>query len=167
MNRQQVQPVDIRKGDLIRWEKDPANRGLCAVEFSAGSDGYRYSNTGQHYLLARAPKPPLELPDKPTLGWIDAVGEKSLAVVGVKLPSYATPDPIYIRIDAGGHRWDRINRITAFTPAIAVPKAALDELRSLHKEDGQKSDAAGMTPYEWWQAAGRFLDAIDTANDDT
>ena len=72
--KQPIEPSEIRKGDLIRWEDDrPAgdSNGIGAIEFTAKSDGYEWRENGAHYLLDR-PNPVVELPSEPTLGWLTA-----------------------------------------------------------------------------------------------
>lgn len=59
--KQKIDPKDIRKGDLIRWERDsPGEYDQRAVEYLSACDGTHWSyNPGQHYLLDR-PEPPFE-----------------------------------------------------------------------------------------------------------
>lgn len=112
---------EIRKGDLIRWEAGDnlPYPGYAAVEITADRDGKGLSNVGQHYLLDR-PAPPVQLPEKPTLGWVAVKGgdirlgcwyESGLAVV------------------AQGVNGVETKRVESFTPAVAIPTEALDQLR--------------------------------------
>ena len=59
--KQKIDPKDVRKGDLIRWEKEsPTEYGTNAVEYRSEYAGTPWSyNPGQHYLLER-PEPPFE-----------------------------------------------------------------------------------------------------------
>ena len=110
---------EIRKGDLIRWED-----GENAHEYRAVV-GTGKSNLGGAYFLLDRPEPAIELPTEPTLGWATVQPKhwrESITCLhewrhrGGQLVS--TVAPVYFAED-----------ITAFTPATAIPSAALGELR--------------------------------------
>lgn len=141
--RTPIDPADIKAGDLIRWERDFPGAGYNALEVVASRDGQNISPYGQHYLLDR-PKPPVGLPTEPTLGWAEYRGHRYLEV--------------WERNEAPGMS-DRVvtactgfGPITAFTPATAVPTAALNELRRR------------VTCYGEGSPTSEFLAAVDEAN---
>lgn len=146
-----IDPKNIRAGDLIRWES--ATRHGTANEYRATGGEGDFMEQGRLYLLDR-PKPVVDIPSTPTLGWIDATaGGTSLAVVGIGNIGYdLDKGPHYARVRRGGG-WDLSSEITAFTEAVAVPKAALYVLRAAVLEHG----ADGPTR--------NFLTAIDNAGD--
>jgi hypothetical protein len=115
-----IEPADIRKGDLIRWEQEPSLISEYAIEYRATEDGYFQSVTGQHYLLDR-PSPPVELPTEPTLGWLENVYGARI------LKHWFRGEGVAEAFD--GDRWNFTKEVIAFTPAVGVPKVALDELR--------------------------------------
>lgn len=147
-----IKPEDIRKGDAIRYEPDVPGV-VIAQEYRAVRDGHSYlpqALGGQHYLLDR-PAPKVELPETPTLGWGTWSGGPYLAVWqsnGAKL----------LAVDDHGERDGDAGYIESFTEAVAVPKAALDELR----------EAAWPQPYppthHYRTALRTFLAAVDEAN---
>ena len=110
-----IEPADIRKGDLIRWEQEPSLVSEYAIEYRATEDGYFQSVTGQHYLLDR-PSPPVELPTEPTLGWLENVYGARI------LKHWFRGEGVAEAFD--GDRWNFTKEVIAFTPAVAVPKAA-------------------------------------------
>jgi len=60
--KQKIEPADIRKGDLIRWELGGPKRGynVAAVEYLASYERAPWRlHDGTHYLLHR-PEPPFE-----------------------------------------------------------------------------------------------------------
>lgn len=142
-----IEPADIRKGDLIRWEQEPSLVSEYAIEYRATEDGYFQSVTGQHYLLDR-PTPPVELPTEPTLGWLENVYGARI------LKHWFRGEGVAEAFD--GDRWNFTKEVIAFTPAVAVPKAALDELQANHDCSGPLSCLRGHVD--------DFLAAVDEAN---
>ena len=150
--RVEIQPSDIRLGDLIRWEKDPANEGSTqAIEWTVTDSSGRSEYSGKHYLLDR-PKQTIVLPDIPTLGWVTfADGSKRVGLV---------------RRDASGMPWiddewsDRWGKATAFTEAVAVPKSALAELWSQHGAELSSHACGSRSPHY----VCRFLAAAENAS---
>ena len=149
-----IEPADIRAGDLIRceWkESDAAEEWRSPVDAGSTWDPAKVD----HFLLDR-PTPPVELPTEPTLGWIYANDERTLALVGVRKPGDPDYDsPIYIRLEPTGG-WDRVKEISAFTSATAVPTDALDQLRGLADCSGPLSCLRRHVEV--------FLAAVDEAN---
>ncbi len=156
-----IEPADIRKGDLIRWEQEPSLVSEYAIEYRATEDGYFQSVTGQHYLLDR-PTPPVELPTEPTYGVLEWTagpntanpGESRRVAATWKLSPYVSgyyrpegrPTQIHA-VDFG--MYIPLGRVTAFTPAVAVPMAALNKLRKAENVVRGVND---------------FLAAVDEAN---
>ena len=129
--RVEIHPAEIRKGDLIRWERHRADKSaVSAVEYRAVCSGDRHisvgqaANFGQHYLLER-PAPAVSLPSVPTLGWLDSIGNTHALGIWRSQPLTGGVGVVNIRGDSGALDFE----ITAFTEAVAVPKSALDELR--------------------------------------
>lgn len=143
-----IEPADIRKGDLIRWEQEPSLVSEYAIEYRATEDGYFQSVTGQHYLLDR-PTPPVELPTEPTLGWLN----DAPYLLAVWYPREVLGTAGVAQIEQTPFSADHIR---AFTPAAAVPKAALDELQANHDCSGPLSCLRGHVD--------DFLAAVDEAN---
>jgi hypothetical protein len=122
MSKTPIKPEDIRKGDLIRFEY--ANIPGKASEYIAMGDEIPTYNAGHHFLLDR-PKPTVDLPTKPTLGFISS-GTVPTSTVGMW---WVDPnDPSFVIRDGSFRLADDI---TAFVPATAVPAEALDELRAV------------------------------------
>jgi len=149
-----IKPGDIRKDDLIRWEAD-ANYGgqNRAIEYRACKDGDQTFAAGQYYLLDR-PTPAVELPTEPTLGWV--AWEERGFFGGARRRAFGTwrADSDVVRdLDQHG-RAVRADSVTAFTPAIAVPRDAYEALASTSTSD---LDALR-------RAVHAFLDATDKAN---
>lgn len=154
--REPIKPEDIREGDLVR--REPLDtRSLRAVEYVALKDGYTHglsdSERDVFYLLDR-PTPAVDLPTDEALGWAtvraphwtsDTVLLRHWEVEGSHLRCAVAP--MYL-----------VDYITSFTPAVAVPKAALDELRRDHSADLFEIDLD--------TAVVKFLAAIDAANGD-
>lgn len=150
-----IEPIDIRVDDLIRYEF--GSMPGSASEWRAEVEGISpyQARAGQHYLLDR-PKPAVELPTIPSLGWVTTdLGFRdgaTLAFVGQWKKGSDAMTADY------GHGYRRISglyggreNVTAFTPATAVPTEALDELRA-----------------EWPYPDGAvhaFLTAVDAANE--
>ncbi len=143
-----IEPADIRKGDLIRWEQEPSLISEYAIEYRATEPGYFQSVTGQHYLIDRRPSPPVELPTEPTLGWLENVYGARI------LKHWFRGEGVAEAFD--GDRWNFTKEVIAFTPAVAVPKAALDELQANHDCSGPLSCLRGHVD--------DFLAAVDEAN---
>lgn len=154
-----IKPEDIRKGDLIRWERggDSPPQAFVAAEYHAQFDGEARRNyDGQHYLLNR-PSP--KLPDTPTLGWAEWTPDwgRYLAVWEKRgkdlVPSADRP------VTSG-----RINNeFLNFTEAVAVPKAALDELRDDRKRAARYTHDT-VSRDAFMDAINDFLAAVDKAN---
>lgn len=139
-----IAPRDIRKGDLIRFEYADGRSTDRAKEYVASGDGVGDGRgpVGTYYLLDR-PVPPVDLPTEPTLGWLTLPGGRALETV------WTSNDKASLHRALGGSV--DVANVTAFTPATAVPTAALDELRK-------------HTP--GWSTASvtTFLAAVDEAN---
>lgn len=150
--KQPIEPSDIRKGDLIRIEY-PTGAINSAVEYVAGGPARvdDYLPGSAHYLLDR-PKPAVELPTEPTLGWVEySFDGDSIRRLGC---SYNLG-----RI-ARLVKWDievPASRVTAFSSATAVPTAALDELRRVHGHPNRDDRAVR-------RQVNRLLAAADEAN---
>jgi len=147
------QPIDtnqIKAGDLIRveWEQPTEIQATLAREFVAQCDRHSLDLWGpcRYYLLDR-PKPTVVLPIEPTLGWATAnFGDRLIHTAGKGHGGTDVTDCGYVDSCA----------ITAFTPATAVPTAALDALRA---------EAARMNPFSYEAGAIRtFLKAVAAAN---
>lgn len=144
--KEPIEPSEIRKGDLIRFEYDGDPREV-AEEWRAqdDADGFHFRAPGHHYLIDR-PKPDVELPTEPTLGWLTANDERPY-LSHVKLDGErAMTDGLY---------YAHASRVTAFTPATAVPTAALDELRGVAR--------AHLSGYLDFRVLTTFLAAVDEA----
>lgn len=141
-----IDAKDIRKGDLIRWEEDESDE---AREYRAIVNSPRLSPIpGRTFLLDR-PVPAVVLPTVPTLGWATtAWGTRLILTSGEGRGGCDVTDQGYV---------DSSN-VTAFTPATAVPTAALDELRDRHSGRGTTGHACC--------SICAFLTAVDAANGD-
>lgn len=153
-----IKPSEIRQGDLIRWEAGDnlPYPGYAAVEITADRDGMGMSNVGQHYLLDR-PTPPVQLPEKPTLGWVTSPsrGGVDLDFWRYRGPGDRAGEGAWAGIDPDGTpRGYGMKNITAFVPATAVPAEALDELRNA---------AAEWSLLDPNSIVGKFLAAVDAA----
>lgn len=155
--KQPIKPEDIRKGDLIRVEYE---HDEYTVEKRVGVDGVPLGLAcGTRYYLLDRPKPKPDLPTKPTLGWAEWTSDwgRYLAVWRVRGKDLV---PSADRVITSG----RINdEFISFTPAVAVPKAALDELRDWFAFlfRGKSSDQY-VTPAT--RRIRDFLAAVDAAN---
>jgi hypothetical protein len=140
--KQPIDPKDIRKGDLIRVEKGNDQ----ALEYRANEHGH--TNGWGHYYLLDRPAPKVELPETPTLGWLN--DEPYLLATWVDCSDSAARPPAVRPVSPtpfdDGH-------VKSFTEAVAVPKAALDELRKW---------PSGPDPAMYHLK--RFLAAVDEAN---
>ncbi len=114
--------TDIQAGDSIRWEGDDRTTGhITALEYRATHDEHRQFSDGSYFLLDRPePQPKIELPAEPTLGWLgwEAGGLSNASELGIW--SNRTHGA------KGTH-------LTSWTPAAAVPRDALEELRDAHE----------------------------------
>lgn len=151
-----IKPEDIKRGDLIRYESHDGDD--YAVEFRAYKDGHSQRDrdeSGQHYLLDR-PTPPVELPTE-ALSWGTLVADR-VQYEGV----FQRQGDVILHIGSGHHREPQIpvRDVTAWEPHVAVPKAALDELREYMNAwtgaSRRDSPAKGRID--------RFLAAVDAAN---
>ena len=141
-----IEPADIRAGDLIRceWkESDAAEEWRSPVDAGSTWDPANVD----HFLLDR-PSPPVELPTEPTLGWLENVYGARI------LKHWFRGEGVAEAFD--GDRWNFTKEVIAFTPAVAVPKAALDELQANHDCSGPLSCLRGHVD--------DFLAAVDEAN---
>ena len=150
-----IEASEIRKGDMVRAERLPAEDGLpLAIEYHAtyaGDSRFNIEDDPRYFLLDR-PTPPVELPTEPTLGWLNN-SPHLLAIwkdcsEGAVRPPCVRPVSVPTPFDDG--------HITAFTPAVAVPKAALEELQANHDCSGPLSCLRGHVD--------DFLAAVDEAN---
>lgn len=142
-----INPLHIRRHDLIRVEQEAEKAHEYRATENAQRDGW-----GHYFLLERPATPPLELPSVPTLGWASAnFDTRLIATTG---DGHGGTD-----INDGGYVDSKY--ITAFTPAVAVPASALDELR-LYVTG--LDDLPILRSAE--RAAARFLAAVDAANGD-
>lgn len=145
-----IEPADIRAGDLIRceWPNDSASEWRSKTSGPAGWNAERVS-----YFLLDRPTPPVELPTEPTLGWLENVYGARI------LKHWFRGEGVAEAFD--GDRWNFTKEVIGFTPAVAVPEAALDELR------GVLAECSGKVEDEWPhmpRAVERFLAAVDEAN---
>lgn len=108
------------------------------------------------YLVKDRPKPAVILPTVPTLGWATHANDGQFFGLFSQNPS--TPQIV----DCVTCRWGRFSweptYITAFTEAVAVPKAALDELRVAVEETYKLQFDMPV------RAAWDFLAAVDNAS---
>jgi hypothetical protein len=162
-----IEPSEIRKGDLIRWEWADLRevRSERAVEYVSGRDGGSYSpipNAGQHYLLDR-PTPAVELPAEPTLGWLTYAGSTIFGVFRKYDPSdYSRSDGIDWDVSEirDGAVFNSFNSVTAFTPATAVPTEQWAAVVAEH--DQWHADREFCSTYSMPICA--LLAAVDKAN---
>lgn len=116
--------ADIKAGDLIRVEQELDK----AHEFRAARDQER-NGWGDYYLLDR-PKPAVELPTEPTLGWLTYRDtDYPSANPTIELGEWKARADRATVLDVHGLTSVPLAWAIAFTPAAAVPTAALDELR--------------------------------------
>lgn len=154
----EIKPEDIRVGDLIRWEASDSEQAFeWRVPAMTTEDWPARYRGGRCFLLNR-PKPPLELPTDQALGWVDwRTGS------GVNKTELTLWDP------ASGYavRADRVQvaakKIHDFTPAVAVPKAALDELREW-REALRETNGINAMPTPAVRRIDTFLAAVGAAN---
>jgi hypothetical protein len=151
--KEPIEPSDIRKGDLIRWEADgkPGGTFVRAVEYAANGENDEYDMRGQHYLIARHT---LGIPHQPALGWVNTKNH------GPSL-GFWRDVPIEGRaanLDNSGQAYGTLVTANAFTPATAVPTSALDELR-LYVTG--LDDLPVLRAAE--RAVARFIEVVDEA----
>lgn len=160
--RVEIQPRDIRAGDLIREERSgegqESDPSVVAVEYVATRDRNtrnRFTGERTYYLLDR-PAPVVELPTEPTLGWTEyRLGGDSVRRLGCTFNLARC-----VRLSA----WDvdvAADWVTAFTPATAVPTEALDELRA---PEGVINGAGLALAVHRRRRIETFLAAIDEAS---
>lgn len=128
-----IEPADIRKGDLIRVEAlRPSSQpwGDSAHEFRAAADrdDHGWVQTRFNWYLLDRPEPAVELPTEPTLGWMRHDVQPSRAIPSSIL-AFWQYDEERNWLNSHDGRGFRPDRITAVTPATAVPTDALDALR--------------------------------------
>ena len=160
MSRVEIEPSEIRKGDTVRVEF-PAGTINTAVEYIADRDNRSYDafmSGSKHYLLDR-PKPAVTLPSVPTLGWLSVCdAEPMLGRWRSYEPNFRRDDGREYKSVLQDERDIERHRVTAFTEAVAVPKAALDELRAqVGREYRLKFDMPISLVYD-------FLTAVDNAS---
>jgi hypothetical protein len=162
MSKTPIDPKDIREGDRIRIEAAEGRTfgdGLTASEFIAREfDNPAEFSYLRYYLLDR-PKPPVDLPSEPTLGWVTSVGGE--VALSTWRPDFVQGGAIVATVDVRDSRAfctgmkKYVDHITAFTPATAVPTEALDELRREHHDN--------VTFSSRYDSVKRFLTAVDKA----
>jgi len=155
-----IEITDIRKGDTIlrEWMGTTLTMTVHQLQkhLAYSAEGYCMglddSDDVQFYLLDR-PEPAVELPNVPTLGWVEH--EEIKAQFGSWVASGATLYAVrQMDFDAAS--------VTAFAPATAVPNDALDALRfALDEAERMGGYASGMILRG---ATQTFLAAVDAAN---
>lgn len=141
--KQPIKPEDIRKGDLIRVERDGDNASEYRAYMNSQTSGW-----GRYYLLDR-PTPPVELPEQGLhLGWLTHDGHTDLLMFNFWANRSRIEDASYGSITR--------ESVEGWVPAVAVPKSALDEWRAFHNPRGAKHDRGCR--------GCRFLAAVDEAN---
>lgn len=145
-----IEPSEIKRGDLIRAGFGTVkSTRMTALEYRAESDGDRYSDDAVAWQLLDRPAPAVESPTEPTLGWLHGPEPSPLLDMWVK--QYTQREEFGVSGEATG-TWAKPSEVTAFIPAIAVPREALDILREGHPV-GRKC---------LW--VSDFLAAVDEAN---
>lgn len=130
--RTPIEPSDIRAGDLLRFEfsSPPWPGSTVAFEWRSQIDGEGYNGRGEHYLLGRS-EPVVELPSTPTLGWVttDVVTTPALGTWATYTSTvvFREEDPTEYLMQS--ERDLVAAKVRTFTPATAVPTAALERLR--------------------------------------
>lgn len=161
-NYPEIKPADIREGDLIRWEHSDSD---AACEWRQTRHGRAEHRPGTYFLINR-PTPPVELPTEPAFGWVEhADNRRRLGRFFESAPTHpADGEHVVSEIGSASRKViNRLFRVTAFTPATAVPTESLDALRDAH-------NAANRTT--GWQkdsdirhdAMLTFLADVDRAN---
>jgi hypothetical protein len=135
-----IEPSDIRKGDLIRIEgrtTADVDRGETAHEYRAIADNDRDGWSAGHfnwYLLDR-PKPAVELPETPTLGWLtrpvgDSGSKTQLGYFHASEDVCGGAD----EVDSSGAYSDTFVKVSAFLRATAVPTEEWRALLAHHDQ---------------------------------
>lgn len=154
-----IEPSEIRKGDLIRFER--LSEGVeRAVEFVYENDNYRSSlASGTYYLLDR-PAPAVELPTEPTWGWLTYRDtDFPSANPTVEYGEWKARHDRATALDVHGSTSVPLQWVTAFTPATAVPTEALARLE--RAMDNWRMDASyGSMATD----VSHFLAAVDEAS---
>lgn len=168
--KEPIEPSEIRAGDTIErhWlgtvTKMPIARITQHDTHAYSPEGYCMGlaqENGALFFLIDRPKPAVELPTEPTLGWLDftasnggqahALATWRVATVGMDGSTHA--------VNEWGHMVSDIDeKVTAFTPATAAPTDALEDLRAVvgrANRRGQDVTARTVTA---------FLAAVDEAN---
>lgn len=159
-----IEPSQIRKGDLIRKEYEVGN-GELALEYRATGDAHGKGGPGQHFPLDR-PKPAVELPTEPTLGWLTYSGSQTFGrfrAGDISESDYATSKdaPVAVGVSERGKKVNVMFGATSFIPATAVPTEALDDLREvLRLADDDFTDVEA-------DDLRAFLAAVDKAGEST
>lgn len=168
-----IEPDDIREGDSIRLEWVTSQDGTpMAMEYVAPHSGTAMKKrlsgnelqTASWFLLDR-PSPAVELPTEPTLGWI--ASKYGGTVLGTWERYTSTRASHAGEVSALVRERDvPLEYVQSFTPAVAVPKAALDELREMWV-----GDLGCDRQRDWVEYGARlftttrdFLAAVDAAN---
>ncbi len=139
---------DIRVGDVVdvEWDSPAAVSGYMSVRFKARIDRQKPIGAVRAFLIDRPepPKPPVELPPTPSLGWADGQ-------LGFWNEWQGTLNGRF----ANG-QVSQAPRPDTYVAATAVPTSALDELR--RTEVGLFRSGAQV-------AIADFLAAVDKAGD--
>lgn len=148
----EIQPWEIRVGDLIRCEAHAGTTigdSLTASEWRADGteEAKAMGGTSTYYLLDR-PKPAVVLPTTQTLGWIETIYDTRILQFWSDVNRCAET--------SNGARWNLEKEVTAFTPATAIPTEALDLLRYRLK--------TGAVAQSGTRAVKDFLAAVDNAS---
>jgi hypothetical protein len=162
-----IEPDAIRPGDKVMACSNGMETTFTVDHIDTGriyaqpgnadhaSSAFLWDRDNDWYLLDR-PTPPVELPTEPKLGWITQVGMpgRRLGRFSSGTPEHEFEGPIVAaeRGAAGMRDINRHFRVTAFTPATAVPTEALDELRRRN------------AIYTGFDLVNTFLAAVDEAN---
>ena len=156
---------DLRVGMTVECVWSPGHRvtGVIAevddgVVYSGPLDAHLIGSETDTFTLLDRPKPAVELPTVPSLGWA------SFSVVMPGLPE--TELGVWERrtFDNGNdtfrsvvaHNVSQAESVTAFTPATAVPTEALDKLWTLRRTPAR-------SPY-LGEYVDAFLAAVAAAN---
>lgn len=158
-----IEPSEIKAGDLIRWENAAAE---VAHEWRASHDGDEFEphgeRDGQHYLLER-PEPAVVLPTEHALGWVKwEQGDTDLGVWSTRMAPVADRlDGVLVNRTYRSDCWNP-EKVTAFTPATAVPTESLEKLRA-----AENAAESGTLIVDWARlvaAVRDFLASVDNAN---
>lgn len=147
-----IEPSEIRKGDLIRWESGHSDE---AHEYRAECAGHNWIGQSETFYLLDRPTPPVVLPTEPTLGWLSvtSLGLGTGSQPGTVL-AFVNDRGEHASVEAYPHGYWSHEFVTAFVEATAIPTGVLDAFRT-----------------EWMQMncdeavddfVGAFLDKIDS-----